>query len=59
MSHPSKVNSSTGLAFVLGILLVVGAGIAYVVFSDGDGFALSVEGEDSTLEKAAEAVSDS
>lgn len=58
MSHPSKINSHTGLAFVLGILLVVGAAVAYFVFAEDGDLALSLEGEDTTLEKAAEAVSD-
>jgi hypothetical protein len=59
MAHPSKINSSAGLAFILGALCVVVLGVAYALFARDDGFAFSVEGEDTTLEKAAEAVSDS
>lgn len=59
MSHPSKINSNAGLAFVLGALCVVVAGIGYALFAGEDGLSVSIEGEDTTLEKAAEAVSDS
>lgn len=59
MAHPSNVNSNTGLAFIIGALCVIVAGIAYVVFAGEDGLSVSIEGEDTTLEKAAEAVSDS
>lgn len=57
MAHPSKVNSNTGLAFVLGGLCVVAAVIGYILFVDDGDLAISVEGKDTTLEKAAEAVS--
>jgi hypothetical protein len=58
MAHPSKLNSHTGLAFMLGIIVVI-AGIAAYALLAGDGdLALSVEGEDTTIEKAAEALSD-
>lgn len=59
MAHPSKINSTTGLAFILGALCVVFAAVAYAIFASGDGFSVSVEGEDTTLEKAAEAISGS
>jgi hypothetical protein len=59
MAHPSKLNSHTGLAFMLGIIVVI-AGLAGYVLLAGDGdLSLSVEGEDTAIEKAAEAVSDS
>lgn len=59
MSHPSKLNSHTGLAFILGILCVVAAAGAYLLFAQDGDLALSVEGEDTAIEKAAEALSDS
>ena len=58
MAHPSKINSSAGLFIILGALCVIILGIAYALFVGDDGLAFSVEGEDTTLEKAAEAVSD-
>ena len=57
MAHPSKINSTTGLAFILGALCVIAGAVAYAVLAPGDGFSVSVEGEDTTLEKAAEAIS--
>ena len=59
MAHPSKLNSNAGLAFILGALCVIVAGIAYVLFINEGELSVSIEGEDTTLERAAEAVSDS
>jgi hypothetical protein len=58
MADPSKFNSNTGLAFVLGILVVVAGLGAYALFAGDGDLALSVEGEDTAIEKAAEALSD-
>jgi hypothetical protein len=54
--HPSKINSHAGLAFILGLLCVIGAAIAFLIFGDGS-HAASAQDGDSTIEKAAEAVS--
>lgn len=58
MPHPSKINSHAGLVFILGLLCVIGVAIAFVIFGDGSR-AASAQDDDSTIEKAAEAVSGS
>lgn len=58
MSHPSKLNSHGGLAFILGAIAVIAAiGVYFLVAQNGD-VSVSIEGEDTVIEKAAEAVSD-
>ncbi|MDW3183837.1 MULTISPECIES: hypothetical protein [unclassified Roseobacter] len=47
---------NTGIAFIVGALVVVVAILAYFMLAGGD--AVSVEGPDTVLEDAAEAVSD-
>ena len=40
MANPSKVNSNTGLAFILGAISIVIAGVGYAVFAtDNAGYA--------------------
>ncbi|WP_299966912.1 hypothetical protein [uncultured Roseobacter sp.] len=58
MADQSNTSSggNTGLAFVVGMLVVVVGVLAYFMLADGAG--LAVEGPDSALEGAAEAISD-
>ena len=57
MANPAKVNSNTGLAFILGAICVVIAGVGYAIFEDDDRGLVPGEGERTTLEKAADAIS--
>ncbi|WP_298972415.1 hypothetical protein [uncultured Roseobacter sp.] len=54
-THGSSGNGNTGLAFIVGILVAVVAILAYFMLTTGD--AISVEGPDTVIEGAAEAVS--
>ncbi|MEJ6402379.1 hypothetical protein [Yoonia sp. 2307UL14-13] len=65
MSDQTTQNSSgnTGLAFLVGILVVVVAVMAYVMFADGDAdggqdLNITVEGAGAAAEDAAQAVED-
>ncbi|WP_299782519.1 hypothetical protein [uncultured Roseobacter sp.] len=51
----SSSGSNTGIAFIVGALVVVVAILAYFMLAGGE--AVSVEGPDTALESAAEAVS--
>ncbi|MGZ2258504.1 hypothetical protein [Roseobacter sp. A03A-229] len=58
MSDQTQQNSSggnTGLAFVVGMLVVIVGILAYFMLADDAG--LSVEGPDTAIEGAAEAIS--
>ncbi|MEM9639166.1 MAG: hypothetical protein AAGA94_16060 [Pseudomonadota bacterium] len=52
----STGGSNTGIAFVVGMLVVVVGLLAYFMLSGGEG--LSVEGPDTAIEGAAEAITD-
>lgn len=57
-THSSDGN--TGLAFIVGALVVVVGVIAYAVFANGSGsddLTISIEGADSAVEQAAESLS--
>ncbi|MBW4707723.1 hypothetical protein KX928_07980 [Roseobacter sp. YSTF-M11] len=56
MSEQSQSKSgNTGIAFIVGGLVVVVGILAYIMLSGGEG--LSVEGPDTAIEGAAEAIS--
>lgn len=63
MAQNTKQNGSgtIGMAFILGVLVAVVGFLAYFMLgadTGGDGLSLSIEGADTAVEKAAEAVSD-
>ena len=58
MAQSSHVNSRTGLAFILGAVVVIAAVGSYILLAEDGDVAISIEGEDTAIEKAAEALSD-
>jgi hypothetical protein len=58
MAQSSHVNTRTGLAFGLGAVAVIAAVGGYMLLAEDGDVAISFEGEDTAIEKAAEALSD-